>query len=136
MWAYDQSTGKVYAAGGFLLAVGYSGFGADKDVPAAEVFADLGPIPEGIYSIAAPVNTAEHGPYVLRLSPAEGTNTYGRSAFLIHGDSIEHPGQASHGCIILPRLAREQIWESGDHQIKVVAAFNVEQVQDAAVGVN
>jgi hypothetical protein len=33
----------------------------------------------------------------------------GRDNFLIHGDSIAAPGTASHGCIILNRLARERI---------------------------
>lgn len=43
----------------------------------------------------------------------------GRSGFLIHGDSIAHTGQASHGCIILPRSVREQIAASGDDELEV-----------------
>jgi len=45
----------------------------------------------------------------------------GRSAFLIHGDSIAAPGTASHGCIILARPDRERIAESGVKQLVVVA---------------
>lgn len=44
---------------------------------------------------------------------------FGREGFLIHGDSIVHMGQASHGCIILPRSIREQIAASGDDEIEV-----------------
>ena len=45
----------------------------------------------------------------MALTPAPDTNTFGRDSFLIHGDSSEHPGAASRGCIILPRNIRDQI---------------------------
>jgi hypothetical protein len=50
-----------------------------------------------------PINTAKHGPYVLRLEPASGTDTFGRSGFLMHGDSKKSPGCAFEGCVIMPR---------------------------------
>src|ERR1035438_5538324 len=43
---------------------------------------------------------------VQALTPESGTNTFGREGFLIHGDSVQNPGTASHGCIILPQLGR------------------------------
>jgi hypothetical protein len=46
---------------------------------------------------------------------------FGRSEFLCHGDSIEHPGDASEGCIIQLRDVRRQMWESPDHTLEVVA---------------
>jgi hypothetical protein len=52
--------------------------------------------------------------------PDRGTETFGRSEFRIHGDSIAHPGMASHGCIILPRAVRDAIWRSGDRALEVV----------------
>jgi hypothetical protein len=45
---------------------------------------------------------------------------FGRSGFLIHGDSIIRPGTASRGCIILAREIREQIAASGDADLEVV----------------
>ena len=63
---------------------------------------------------------ASTGPFTLVLAPAPGTETHGRSAFRIHGDSIRLPGTASHGCIILPRPVREAIWASGDRDLEVV----------------
>ena len=39
----------------------------------------------------------------------------------MHGDSIEHPGAASEGCIIVARPIREQVWESGDRKLQVIA---------------
>lgn len=99
---------------------GYSGFGAGKNNPAMQAVADTGPIPVGQWEIGPPHDTPSHGPYVMALTPSAGTNTFGRSGFLIHGDSIAAPGTASHGCIILGRALREKIWQSGDHQIQVV----------------
>jgi hypothetical protein len=79
----------------------------------------MGPIPKGLYSIGTPRNTSNRGPYVLDLTP-KGHNALGRSEFLIHGDSIKNPGKASEGCIILPKLVREKIANSGDKVLKVV----------------
>ena len=39
----------------------------------------------------------------------------------MHGDSKEHPGCASHRCVILPRTVREQVWNSGDRELEVIA---------------
>jgi len=62
---------------------------------------------------------------VLKLNPAPSTDTHGRGGFLMHGDSKEHPGSASHGCVILPRAVREEVWNSGDRELEVVAEIPV-----------
>lgn len=54
------------------------------------------------------------------LPPEPGTQTFGRTAFRIHGDSISNPGTASEGCIILPPNIRIMIIQSGDTDLKVV----------------
>jgi hypothetical protein len=82
---------------------------------------NTGPCPRGRYSIGQPEDSPHVGPYALPLTPEPGTNTFGRSAFMIHGDSIVHPGTASEGCIILLRDAREQIVASGDLELVVTA---------------
>ncbi len=48
----------------------------------------------------------------MRLTPAPGTDTFGRSAFLIHGDNAKKDKSASEGCIILGPALRQQIAES------------------------
>ncbi len=116
MWFYRQSTGDVLRQ----FAVGYSGAGAAKNVPAREKDPGQGPIPRGKWTIGTPRDTAEHGPYVMPLIPAPGVKTYGRTGFLIHGDSLRAPGTASRGCIILPRTVRIAIWASGDHDLEVI----------------
>lgn len=41
----------------------------------------------------------------------------GVAGFAMPGDSIEHPGAASEGCIITPRDVREKVWVSGNHHL-------------------
>ena len=123
MWRYEQKTGRLFDGVGALVATGYSGFDADKNQPNDQSVADLGPIPVDNYTVGRPecVETpGPHGPYVLRLTPARTNSMFGRDGFLIHGDSVEHPGTASHGCIILPRGVREAIAASDDPELTVV----------------
>jgi len=120
-WTYAQKTGELQQDGKHV-ANGYSGAGNGKNNPAMQQVPNVGPIPQGDWTITGPpVNTHDHGPYVLTLKPAPATETFGRNGFLVHGDSIESPGCASHGCVIMPRPVREQVWNSGDHDLKVVA---------------
>ena len=120
-WTYSQKTGELQQDGK-PVATGYSGAGDGKNNPALENVHNVGPIPQGHWTIVGPpVNTTEHGPYVLSLKPAPETPTFGRDGFLLHGDSKESPGCASQGCIIMPRAVREQVWKSHDPELKVVA---------------
>jgi hypothetical protein len=123
MWTYAQKTGNLLQDGK-LVATGYSGGGEGKNDPSMQAVHDVGPIPQGNWTISGPpINTAEHGPFVLTLTANQGTNLFGRSGFLMHGDSVTAPGTASKGCIIMPRTAREQVWNSGDTDLEVVPEF-------------
>ena len=104
-----------------LRTPGYSGKDPHKNDPDSQHIPDQGPIPCGSYAIGAPHDTDKHGPYVLGLTPDPSNDMFGRSGFLIHGDSIANPGQASEGCIILPRAARQRIWDSNDHELRVLS---------------
>jgi hypothetical protein len=119
-WQYQQASGWLLGPLG-NVSQGYSGAKPDGvNNPMMESVVDVGPIPKGQYEIEGPIDTDAHGPYALPLIPAEGNEMFGRSGFLIHGDSIEASGSASEGCVIMPRTAREAIWESGDHTLIVV----------------
>lgn len=118
-WQYCSATGQLWR-NREIVGVGYSGFGEGRDNPALEGVPNVGPIPRGEYTISSPYDSEKHGPHVMRLTPRDGTDTLGRGAFLIHGDSLHMPGTASHGCVILPRNIREQISESGDEVLEVV----------------
>lgn len=125
MWIFEQLTGRLLKQGNGVMATGYSGAGEGKNNPTEETVQNYGPIPEGFYDVQAPIDSPTHGPFSLGLLPDAGNRMFGRSHFLIHGDSIERPGQASEGCIIMPRFARERIWESGDHRLQVVKELPV-----------
>lgn len=119
MIRYRISTGEL-TRDGVPLGAGYSGQPECKNDPAACDQKDRGPIPPGLYIVGDPRDTATHGPFVLPLTPNPDNEMHGRSAFLIHGDSKDRPGTASHGCIILPRTVRETVHRIGDRELQVV----------------
>jgi hypothetical protein len=118
MWRWDQSAGRLVR--GAQTWRGYSGAGRGLNNPALQMAVGIGPIPQGHWTIVSRCDSPNTGPCTLTLVPDPGTETFGRSEFRIHGDSIAHPGTASHGCIILPRAVRDAIWRSGDHALEVV----------------
>lgn len=120
MWTYEQATGRLINPSGELAGRGYSGAPSGKNDPDKQGIANVGPLPRGTYAIEAPFDTAEHGPFCLRLAPLASNEMFGRAGFLMHGDSIKHPGAASEGCIVMSRAIREYVWISGDHSIEVV----------------
>jgi len=121
-WSYSQQTGELFAEGGITaLAQGYSGHGEGVNNGALEDVPDVGPIPRGKYIILFPRDTEQEGPYVMPLLPDAANQMHGRSGFLIHGDLTGVILEASLGCIIMPRFARERVWESGDHSLEVIA---------------
>lgn len=121
MFVYSQSTGALWDVAGHLLTVGYSGFGEGKNNPLMQDKQGIGPIPQGGYTIGEPFDSEKEGPLVMRLMPDADTNTFGRDGFLVHGDSIDHPGCASHGCVILSRPARLVLSQSHDKRLYVQA---------------
>jgi hypothetical protein len=120
MWTYVQKNGRLLNAQRRLIGIGYSGHAEGKNDPALQNEPNIGPIPCGTYTIGAPFDSPGHGPYCLRLEPDPANQMFERSGFLMHGDSIVHPGMASMGCIIQLHAVRLQVWESGDHKLEVV----------------
>lgn len=118
-WKWDQSKGELTYNGSFVTN-GYSGAGKGKNNPSMQQAKGIGPIPQGSWKLAHVYNSQKVGPFAIRLEPLKVTNTFNRSDFLIHGDSISNPGTASQGCIILPRKFREKMWNSEDHTLIVV----------------
>ena len=91
------------------LAAGYSGRAEGKNNSRWEKVAGKGPTPKGDWEVGQAYQSRRVGPIAIPITPRPGTAVYHRSAFLIHGDSKTHPGQASSGCIILPWVARSRI---------------------------
>jgi type VI secretion system (T6SS) effector TldE1-like protein len=127
MYIFEQSTGRLLlesATGPTLIATGYSGLGEHKDDPLSQHLEGLGPIPIGQYMIGDAFHSDKSGPLTMHLIPQAGTNTYGRSAFEMHGDSADHPGAASHGCIIVPPVPRKSVADSRDRILTVVSGLS------------
>ncbi len=125
MWRYIQSTGALVRPNGSILVVGYSGRSDDgKNRPEKQHEKGVGPIPRGRWKIGKP--RPGPTPYSIPLAPDKQTETFGRSAFLIHGDNKSHT--ASQGCIIVsPKSLREEIWFSLDRDLLVVKDPNALQ---------
>jgi hypothetical protein len=117
MWTFDQSAGTMTRAG--TTFHGYAGHEAGKNNPALQDAKGIGPLPRGTYRMTGIGNSPNTGPNTITLVQTSG-DTCGRGDFRIHGDSLAHPGAASHGCVVLPPAARIAIWNSGDHLLEVV----------------
>lgn len=100
-----RSGGSIYTS----IGHGYSGRSEGKNNPRWEKVAGKGPIPKGEWKVGQAYASRRLGALAIPLTAEPSTMTFGRSAFLIHGDSRLHPGQASSGCIILPWVARSRI---------------------------
>ena len=119
MLRYMIATG-AFSMNGKTLAYGYAGNGKGKNNPDAIKERGVGPLPPGNYTLTTVRDSQNTGPFSIVLEPDPANVMYGRGLFRIHGDSIAHPGEASDGCIILPRAIRDRIWHSGERQLVVV----------------
>lgn len=126
MWTFKQDTGQIIDPNGGIVATGYSG--GDRglhpegiNTPTFQASHNIGTIPQGTYTIGAPENSPHLGAFAMPLTPYPTNEMFGRSGFFIHGDNARMNHSASDGCIILAREYREQIWNSGDHVLQVIA---------------
>jgi hypothetical protein len=94
MWTFDRSSGGL-DHDGVLCGFGYSGHGAGINNPAMEQVHNVGPIPAGKWRIGPFFHHAEKGPLCADLTPIEGTDAFGRTGFLIHGDNAQMNRSAS-----------------------------------------
>lgn len=120
---YTQKTGFL-THDSLFLGAGYSGYGEDANVAQDESLKDLGPIPEGMYTIGKPHVDEQVGPVAMTLTPDMENHMFGRGDMLIHGDTSAMNHTASHGCIILPHDVRVKVAElvlTGDNRLKVVS---------------
>ena len=120
MWIFKIAAGLILRDGGAgALGSAYSGHGEGRDNVSKEAVKDVGPLPEGYYTIGPPYTDPHKGPLVMRLTPDPGNKMNGRGSFLIHGDNAA--GDASLGCIVASRPMRQAIASSGDTRLRVEA---------------
>jgi RHS repeat-associated protein len=116
-----DETGKILFT---ETQAGYSGRGIGFDNPAKQNLknyndkkAPAGPIPQGIWNITEIIDTGyyedtKRAP-VMKLSPQDPSQVFGRDGFLIHGDNATHT--ASSGCIIMPYDDRVKIQKAAEN---------------------
>jgi len=131
MWIFKQSTGELSRVfpgapdsgpnAPVPVGIGYAGLGLDKDDPTKQGVEGMGPLPAGLYTIGPAEDNVQLGPCAMRLTPDAADVMFGRSGFYIHGDSLSHPGQASHGRIVIGPVIRHAISASDDNRLQVIA---------------
>ncbi|MGB8401560.1 DUF2778 domain-containing protein [Bradyrhizobium sp.] len=93
---YDISARTVFMPDGSQLEA-HSGMGSLMDDPAHVNMRMVGATPPSIYDLK-PRQRLFHGVQALRMIPAEGGNTLGRSGFLVHSYLLG-PNGDSNGCV-------------------------------------
>ena len=122
MWIYKQATGELFRnhLDSPIVGVGYAGKDEGKNNTKLEAVRNTGPLPRGLYAIGSAYLDKTRGSYCMALLPDRKNVMYGRSGFLIHADSIAHPGSASEGCIVLALEVRKLIATSDDCWLVVI----------------
>jgi hypothetical protein len=97
MWTFHQSTGQL-SRDGVHVATGYAGHGAGVDNPAMENVPNIGPLPQGTYTIGPEFTHPHTGPLSMRLEPDASNEMFGRGGFLLHGDNATHTAKRGMHC--------------------------------------
>lgn len=119
-WIYEVKSKSFYLNEKFKFKARYAGAPGYKDDTKYECVQNKGPLPRGKYRIVGkPFRHHKAGRFTLRLEPYASNNMCGRGGFLIHGDSTEHIGEASNGCIVANPGDRMAIWDSMDKELIV-----------------
>lgn len=116
---YESATGLLVILDHPFRALGYAGRGPGRNNPTLQDRRNVGPLPVGDYQVSLPYRHHRKGPMVFKLTPDPRNQMFGRSGFLIHGDNTQ--GDASEGCIILDRSARDSLARYQVRRLTVVA---------------
>jgi hypothetical protein len=122
MHTFESSTGCWFDATGKLLGRGWSGQLDGRNNPTMQNVANVGPIPEGMYTIGKSYHHSKLGPITMDLEPDTSNKMFGRSEFRVHGfgEDIIH---ASEGCVIQVEMTRKAIDSSSDRRLQVVKSI-------------
>lgn len=120
MWNFMQSTGEFSDLHEICLEQGYAGNGAGLNNPDMQDVAEVGPLPQGLYTIGPAYTHAQLGPFTMNLEPDPTNRMFGRSLFRIHGRRFVGDMGASKGCIVLDHAARVTVSTSPDRLLRVI----------------
>ena len=130
-WTYCQSTGRLYDPDGHHIATGYAGGNEGKNPEGVNNHSmqdqkGIGPLPVGLYMFGEVVLQSQLGPFAIPLIPNLNNEMFGRGGFYCHGDTPAMNQSASEGCIIMPRIVRNEMYSSPDNQIQVVEVYDAQ----------
>ena len=117
-YMYERYWGIFHDNSSTIVGCGYSGAASALNDIHKQNLAKVGPLPAGLYTIAEVYDDPERGQHTCMLEPARSNIMYGRSGFLIHGDTKEEAHNASEGCIVAPYWVRH-LFKAGD-EIEVI----------------
>jgi hypothetical protein len=100
---YDISAHAVYLPNGMSLEA-HSGMGSLRDDPEHVTVSNLGATPPAVYELKLRERLF-HGVQALRMTPAEGSTTNGRSGLLAHSYMLGPEGD-SNGCVSIRNYDR------------------------------
>jgi RHS repeat-associated protein len=130
-WWYNQASGQLYEInpGAQPVAVGRNGYAGGNqgqnpegvNNPALQHLQNVGPLPEGHYTIGQAYYHPKLGAVTMNLDPLPSTHMYGRNLMRIHGDNSSQNQSASQGCIVQNRPTRNRINNSLDRLLYVAA---------------
>lgn len=127
MWTYNILTHSLFEGSVLVDGDCYSGaFPEGFNDPTKTAIPDMGPIPEGLYTICGPpYEDTEHGPYILRLEPDPNNAMFGRVGFLLHGKPLPPRDirTGSEGCICARSVTRQRVYGSGDTKLQVISGL-------------
>jgi hypothetical protein len=114
-WTYQQTAHSILRPDGSLLTdTAYSGHGVGLNNPSLQSVPDIGPIPQGEYTLSPFFTHPRLGNLCARFMPKPGSTTYGRSGFDLHGDNQYRNHTASEGCVVVDKPYRLEISHSND----------------------
>jgi hypothetical protein len=124
-WRFVIKTGTLFNPAGVKVWTGYAGGNCGKNPegknnPAMVNVRSIGPLPPGWYTFGELVLQSHLGPYAIPLIPDASNEMFGRSDFYCHGDTTPS-GNASEGCVIMPRFVRETMYTGAIRRIQVTA---------------
>ena len=101
---YDISARTVYMPDGSKLEA-HSGLGSMVDQPRFVTRKDVGPTPPDTYNLSLR-ESRFHGVEAIRLTPASGSNKYGRNGLLAHTYMLRGGRAESNGCVVFKDYQR------------------------------
>ena len=119
---YSQTHGTISNESGEVIATGWADNHAGKNNANMQDKPSLGPLPRGLYTICPWEAVHDHlGPMVAFLKPYPTNEMFGRGDFFMHGPARGTKyGQESKGCVVVPRVGRQKVKDTGATILEVV----------------